>query len=463
MVRPSLRVLALALAACSDHDPSASVSAGGTFAATTGDTGRPGDTGTDAPPTGDPDPCAAGQHACDGACVDDASVDHCGAACEPCPADPHGDPVCDGGACGLACDPGALLCEGACAPCPAGPAHACAGPACVTVCPEGQDACDTGCCDLGLVFDTINARKPSITVDADNNPHIAFSAFVGDRFELMYATREADPWQITQLVSENAAATAIALGPDGRPRIAYTDNYSVWLARFDGAQWIQEEVIHNTMDMGPDTGETSLALDSAGHTHIASSQSNIVRHMAWDGAAWQIEKVVELTEDTPTLPSIAIDADDAVHIGWRAVQASASNYTTNRGGAWTTEFVEDNAGCCDTAYLALDPAGAPALAFRVRDTGLTLAARTGDAWTSETVHTDRNLDRTGNIAFDSAGGVHYALSTETGELIHGSPDGSGWTEATITASPIDFMFAIDGEDRVHYVVATAAGLEYHRL
>jgi hypothetical protein len=58
--------------------------------------------------------CDVGFHLCNGQCVSDDAVAHCGGSCDPCPTDPHGTATCSGGTCGLACDAGFALCGGAC-------------------------------------------------------------------------------------------------------------------------------------------------------------------------------------------------------------------------------------------------------------------------------------------------------------------------------------------------------------
>lgn len=58
--------------------------------------------------------CPPGFHACRGNCVSDASVETCGASCEPCLAPEGAAPTCDGQACGFECASRHHLCAGVC-------------------------------------------------------------------------------------------------------------------------------------------------------------------------------------------------------------------------------------------------------------------------------------------------------------------------------------------------------------
>lgn len=74
-----------------------------------------------APPP--PPTCDANQHSCSGQCVDNSSLNNCGASCTPCAAPPeHAHATCNGVSCGFECDAGFVLSNGACfAPGPVAP------------------------------------------------------------------------------------------------------------------------------------------------------------------------------------------------------------------------------------------------------------------------------------------------------------------------------------------------------
>ena len=86
--------------------------------------------------------CPAGMHACGGECVDSASPEHCGVACDqPCPAPVGGTATCDGFKCGTACPQGQRDCQGTCQP----EGEPCGG------CPSGQNPCNGQCVEAASI------------------------------------------------------------------------------------------------------------------------------------------------------------------------------------------------------------------------------------------------------------------------------------------------------------------------
>src|SRR4051812_45399524 len=90
--------------------------------------------------------CGAGMHACNGVCVSNGDVSHCGELCTPCPGPDGGLATCDGSKCGIVCDPNLRPCAGVCAVCPASGGVKCSGMQCVpSGCPKGQHLCNGEC------------------------------------------------------------------------------------------------------------------------------------------------------------------------------------------------------------------------------------------------------------------------------------------------------------------------------
>ncbi len=91
--------------------------------------------------------CGAGQHACSGRCVSDASTASCGASCSPCPLLANGTATCDGTRCGTSCNPGFHPCASGCV---SNSATATCGATC-TPCPtplNGVATCVAGACGV---------------------------------------------------------------------------------------------------------------------------------------------------------------------------------------------------------------------------------------------------------------------------------------------------------------------------
>jgi len=305
--------------------------------------------------------CEEGEHRCDGVCVGDASIEHCGAACTPCPADGNGEAVCEAGACGLKCRDGALLCSGACAPCPGSTGvqkFRCEGSSCVASCAQDFEACAAGCCpvDIGLVLTNSGAAAPSIAVDSKQSPHVSFLA---DHYTLTYAHRDSGGWKISNVGADgNAYSTSITVAAGDRPIVAYSGNYSVRVARFDGTAWQHEIPYRSSRGYGPAISGQALALDSAGRPHIVASQvynesgtyNSYLLHIFWDGAAWNYEHVQDVLNNRYSVPSLAIDGKDVLHVSWVSYYDGAVNYATNADGRWRSAVAVKDGSCCDTPF-----------------------------------------------------------------------------------------------------------------
>lgn len=91
--------------------------------------------GSDAGGLGEAD-CPDGLHACDGQCVDSASVDTCGTRCSPCPVPEGGASACVAGECSAECPAGLQPCGANCIA---------EGSACDGQCPAEQHDCGGVC------------------------------------------------------------------------------------------------------------------------------------------------------------------------------------------------------------------------------------------------------------------------------------------------------------------------------
>lgn len=165
---------------------------------------------------------------------------------------------------------------------------------------------------------------PSLAVDGDDRPHIAY----GQYGNVMYARRDGSDWQTEPVVGDGSAGwiTALTLDADGRPHIAYLDvvEYELQYAFWDGDNWQVEKVVTYGEETAVDS--LSLALGPGGEPHIAyTSQSmvphTILRHAYREGANWLTETIDdgaagETTLDTGYFPSIAVDGAGRPHVSY---------------------------------------------------------------------------------------------------------------------------------------------------
>ena len=95
--------------------------------------------------------CPDGQHACQGACVDNTSPATCGTGCDACAVPVGGEATCDGTQCGSFCPAGTRLCAGACI--------ADSMP-CEDVCPQGTHNCSGNCVSVTSVTACGDSCRP---------------------------------------------------------------------------------------------------------------------------------------------------------------------------------------------------------------------------------------------------------------------------------------------------------------
>jgi Cupredoxin-like domain len=123
------------------------------------------------------------------------------------------------------------------------------------------------------------------------------------------------------------ASTAIGVGPDGQPLVAFTDpgRNTPMIARRDfGGTWSVEEI-----DPGGGGYGISLALDADGQPHaayytrVASGQATVRLADPAAGGGWQVSDVGELSIEgdvDPTAPStgVAVDDQGVRYVAWYA-------------------------------------------------------------------------------------------------------------------------------------------------
>jgi len=404
-------------------------------------------------------PCPTGTHRCGAACVDDHDVEQCGAACTPCPGGENATPVCDGSACRLECEPGTLSCDGTCAVCPAETLSvACLGRACVRACEAGLEPCDAGCCGPGQIF-TGMTHAPSITVDAQDRPQVAFIVDGA----VTHARLDGGVWTTTTVGGGFATATAIVIGADDEPWIAYTADRAIGLARSIGGEWTHETAYASDQDPGPKLWQQGLVLDSSGRPHIAAAEvagalQSTALHVWRDGGGWQVEQVHTVNNSPFSRPSLAIDDDDVLHMTWINSADGYLMYAADPGGVWTTSTATMNGTCCNSSFIALDSMGRPFLAYETSPDQYGLADRTSGTWTFEPIHDPPNT--VGNLRFDSKDGLHHLRIDGQADLRYARPEGSGWQETVLDSNPGDFMLTIDEADRAHVVWSTISALRY---
>jgi len=123
----------------------------------------------------------------------------------------------------------------------------------------------------------IVGKFSSLQIDAQGTPHITFYKEIGAGTGVVqYASRVDGEWQIEDIASLDDVElgmqgarriTSLALGTDGKPRVAFSDRSSLFYAVHDADGWTVEKVA--TAASLPLGQLVSLKVDTDNIAHIA--------------------------------------------------------------------------------------------------------------------------------------------------------------------------------------------------
>jgi len=197
-------------------------------------------------------------------------------------------------------------------------------------------------------------RGDDIAVDAEGRVHLAYYWNNREdpdqpRLAVVHAVREADGWVHTTLANPDVlSGTALAVGPDGHPRVAWLSSLDpdaaqghrdgpAVVATYDGSGW-------TTADLPASGTPWDLKVDPDGHAHVlvkgdrevtVDGETTIVsyaRHLTDASGTWAEE---ELPESLP-VARLAIARGGRVHI---------------------VGFTTDNTGAQELRHLVRGPDG----------------------------------------------------------------------------------------------------------
>jgi len=323
-------------------------------------------------------------------------------------------------------------------------------------------------------LDTVdtNGAKPSLAVDADGVPHIAYLLEAIPGF-VKYAVPNNDGWDISTI------ATGYFYGPldiqvssQGVPQISYHDhdNEDAAYAILVDGQWQVETISHP----GHDGWDNNLAIDSSGRPHIVSidpsqfGSKSGVEYATFDGQNWKVEEVGSGPEPYEFGSFIALDSQDRPHVVWFNDEDKDLKYATNDGTGWVVSTVESQGDVGRYASLAIDSQDNPVISYYQPDgntSGYIKVARwDGAQWDIQRVDKLENVftgflgaRKTSSIVLDGNDNPIVAYSDE--DLIKLAVwDGGQWlidTAFTADGDPFgqQVSMAIDGDGVLHLTFA----------
>lgn len=222
------------------------------------------------------------------------------------------------------------------------------------------------------LIDTDVYSPAGLALDADDNVYISYSAFDGD-YNVKYATNWSGHWTKTTVGSVvGPESTDVAVDTSGNTHISYGKKY----ATNASGQWILE-----TIDPSGFNGTyTSIALDSVGRAHIAlvDKYNDGVRYATNASGAW-VASTIDSSAETTWGTSIGVDSRDKIHIAYYNATDRSLKYASNSSGAWLASTIDGN-GTGAFPSLAVDAEDSVHISYNDWGYGLRYANNSFGAW-----------------------------------------------------------------------------------
>jgi len=270
----------------------------------------------------------------------------------------------------------------------------------------------------------------SLKFNKAGDPCVAYADPVSGA--LVFARQTHHRWVISTIDPTGGKQVSLVLDSRGRARVSYTHDdgasgTGLRYAFFDGNHWQQQTVEEGTTQEPIEIESSALALEAKGLPHIAFAHENEdgLGYATSDGTSWMHRAIdTGVGATLGSVPSIAIDAHDRIHIayGGEPVRGSGTFYTVAPNGSPFSEHAivptSDFAGFNDSGStaIAINPRdGKPRIAYFGGDAEPGLRLATGNralatSFNSTTIDR-RSSDRIGkfpSMAIDDAGIIHVA-------------------------------------------------------
>ena len=269
--------------------------------------------------------------------------------------------------------------------------------------------------------------KPSLAVDPEGNPHIAYILGAMPGF-VNHAVLDSGSWDISTV------STGYFYGPldiqvdrQGVPHISWhnhdTENQAY--AALVGGEW----VVHDIQHPGHDGWDGNLAIDADGLPNTVSidpsqfgSQSG-VEYAAFDGESWTVEEVGSGPVPYEFGTGIALDSSGRIHVVWFDEADKDLIYAIRDAGTWEISRVDTEGSVGRFPSLKLDKQGNPGISYYARidrSSGYIKYARwDGGQWDIQRIDLLENVEmghfgtrKTSSLVLDAEGTPVVAYSDE---------------------------------------------------
>lgn len=203
---------------------------------------------------------------------------------------------------------------------------------------------------------TIGGRFSSLAIDRAGRAHVSHYDYTSE--DLRYSIVDAGVFRFVTVESEGDVGrhSALALGADELPRIAYADTTR---GALHFAHRIGDAFELETIDRVP-AESVSLALDSADRPHVLyhDASAGTLRYAVREERSWQIE----IVDAGGSHAALALDPLDRAQICYRAEDETLR--CAIRSGGWHIVTVDPSSSVGEGVGVALDAAGTLHASYR---------------------------------------------------------------------------------------------------
>ena len=258
------------------------------------------------------------------------------------------------------------------------------------------------------------------------------------------------PWMIQTVDSAGDVGSyaSLAIGPSGRPAIAYYDvtHRNLNFASYDGSAWTVE-IARAAPNSSYNYGKfASLAYSPGGEPAISFFADAVPSDLAFSkrsGTSWTFETVDGVGTSTifGQHTSLAYGPSGQPAISYQDVSNQDLKFASYSGGVWNRQVVTGIGNVGEYTSLAYLPAGTPAISCYNASSGDLMYARfDGVAWQLTTVDSTGDVGKYSSLAIgpDGLPAIAYYDVTNTA-LKYAKYDGTVWVTAIAAddTSPTD--------------------------
>ncbi len=261
-------------------------------------------------------------------------------------------------------------------------------------------------------------------------------------------------------IGRGLSTLSLDVDASDRPHLSFqsepaANSYGLGYARWDGAQWLIEEIVSGQPDSN-NGGYSRLRLDSQGEPHVLYATATVLSYAGRTASGWVSETVA--AERPASLVGLDIDPADVPHAV--AVFGSELRLYRRLASGWAHETI--GSGMIEGPDIALDHQGAAHVVYSRRSPSQAIiyARRGSSGW----VLTELAAGSSARIAVGPDGRPQVVYSNGRGTSSHTRFDGAQWVTQQLATSSNGIAIGVSSSGSpaiAHNTRAAMATLTFH--